>query len=144
MRTSYYVYLHMRINYNYGSYSRKCHKKFGLPQNDIGVSSGRVSLLNIPTNHANLKAPPNPHSESTAPGMLSPGPYNSKYLDPPEPIFQSYTEIYGPLLNDRSPLSASMDIMIVDYFYCTHLCSIPSLCFTILLIQFEGINTIAI
>ena len=41
MRTSYY-YLHMQINYNYGSYSRKCHKYFGLPQNDIGVGSGRV------------------------------------------------------------------------------------------------------
>ena len=50
--------------------------------------------------------------------MVSPGPYNSKYLDPSEPIFQSYTEIYGPLLNDRSPLSASMEIMIFDYFYC--------------------------
>ena len=67
------------------------------------------------TNHANLKAPPNPHSESTAPGMVSPGPYNSKYLDPSEPIFQSYTEIYGPLLNDRSSLSASMEIMILEY-----------------------------
>ena len=67
------------------------------------------------TNHANLKVPPNPHSESTAPGMVSPGPYNSKYLDPSEPIFQSYTGIYGPLLNDRSPLSASMEIMILEY-----------------------------
>ena len=40
MRTSYY--LHMQINYNYGSYSRKCRKYFGLPQNDIGVGSGWV------------------------------------------------------------------------------------------------------
>ena len=32
----------MQINDNYGSYSRKCHKDFGLPQNDIGVGSGRV------------------------------------------------------------------------------------------------------
>ena len=47
--------------------------------------------------------------------MVSPGPYNSKYLDSQEPIFQSYTEIYGPLLNDRSPLSASMEIMILKY-----------------------------
>ena len=64
--------------------------KFELPQNDIGVSSGRVGrafalhelaegyyfllamirfVQNGPTNHANLKAPPNPHSESTAPGI---------------------------------------------------------------------------
>ena len=114
MRTSYY--LHMRINYNYGSYSRKCHKDFGLPQNDIGVGSSRVGrafalhelakgyylllamigfVQNGHTNHANLKAPPNPHSKYTASGMASPGPYNSKYLDPSEPIFQSYTEIYG-------------------------------------------------
>ena len=37
------------------------------------------------------------------PKMVPPGPYISKYLDPPEHVFQQNVEIYGPPLKYLSP-----------------------------------------
>ena len=37
------------------------------------------------------------------PKMVPPGPNISKYMDPPELIFQKYAEIFGPPLKYKDP-----------------------------------------